>query len=112
MVSPTISGMIIEERDYRIKPGKVGQFVRTYEEFGLPIQEELLGTFLGYFTSEIGELNHVVALWGYESLDDRLVRRDKMAADERWDEYLAMVIELIDVQQTRLLRPTSFSPIQ
>lgn len=104
--------MIIEERDYRIKPGKIGQFVSTYEEHGLPIQRELLGVFLGYFTSEIGELNHVVALWGYPSFEDRLARRAKMMADERWLHYLEMVTELIDTQQTRLLLPTSFSPIK
>ena len=104
--------MIIEERDYRIKPGKIGQFVATYKEHGLPIQQELLGTFLGYFTSEIGELNHVVALWGYESLDDRLARRDRMAADPRWANYLTMVVDLIEHQQTRVLRPTDFSPIK
>lgn len=104
--------MIIEERDYRIKPGKVGQFVSTYEEHDLPIQKELLGTFLGYFTSEIGELNHVVALWGYDSLDDRLVRRDRMMADERWGRYLDRVVDMIDMQQTRVLRPTGFSPIK
>lgn len=104
--------MIIEERDYRIKPGKIGQFVSTYEKHGLPIQQELLGTFLGYFTTEVGELNHVVALWGYEGLDDRLVRRDRMAVDPRWANYLAMVVDLIDVQQTRILRPTAFSPIK
>ena len=104
--------MIIEERDYRMKPGKIGQFVSTYEEFGLPVQKELLGTFLGYFTSEIGELNHVVALWGYDSLDERLRMRDRMMADERWGRYLEMVVDLIDVQHTRILRPTAFSPIK
>lgn len=104
--------MIIEERDYRIKAGKTAQFVETYEKHGLPIQKELLGTFLGYFTTEVGELNHVVALWGYEGLDDRLARRDRMMADPRWQAYLAMVTDLIDVQQTRILRPTSFSPMK
>jgi hypothetical protein len=104
--------MIVEERDYRIKAGKLPQFVGLYEKHGLPIQLELLGKFLGYFTSEIGELNHVVALWGYESLDDRQARRDRMMADPRWQEYLKMVDGLLDVQHTRLLRPTSFSPIR
>lgn len=104
--------MIVEERDYRIKPGKVAEFVATYEQHGLPIQLELLGTFLGYFTSEIGELNHVIALWAYDSLDDRLARRDRMMADPRWQEYLARVTHLLDMQQTRLLRPTAFSPIR
>lgn len=44
--------MIIEERDYRVKAGKLGQFVSLYERHGLPIQLELLGQFLGYFTTE------------------------------------------------------------
>lgn len=104
--------MIVEERDYRIKPGKTGEFVATYEKHGLPIQKELLGTFLGYFTTEIGELNHVVALWGYDGLDDRLARRDRMAADPRWAEYLGLVTDLIEKQETRVLRPTAFSPIK
>lgn len=104
--------MIVEERDYRVKAGKIGQFVSLYEKHGLPIQIELLGKFLGYFTTEIGELNHVVALWGYESLDDRQQRRDRMMADPRWQEYLKMVNGLLDTQNTRLLRPTSFSPIK
>lgn len=104
--------MIVEERDYRVKAGKIGQFVSLYEKHGLPIQIELLGKFLGYFTTEIGELNHVVALWGYESLDDRQQRRDRMMADPRWQEYLKMVDGLLDTQNTRLLRPTSFSPIK
>ena len=86
--------------------------METYEEHGLPIQIELLGDFLGYFTSEIGELNHVVALWGYDSLDDRQVRRDRMMADERWHRYLDMVVDLIDVQHSRILRPTRFSPMK
>lgn len=104
--------MIVEERDYRVKAGKLGRFVGLYEKHGLPIQLELLGKFLGYFTTEIGELNHVVALWGYESLDDRQQRRDRMMADPRWQEYLKMVDGLLDVQNTRLLKPTSFSPIK
>ena len=104
--------MIVEERDYRIKAGHLGEFVGLYEEFGLPIQRELLGTFHGYFTTEAGELNHVVALWSYDSLDDRLARRDRMMADPRWQDYLAKVKGLVEVQTVRFLRPTRFSPIR
>jgi hypothetical protein len=104
--------MIVEERDYRVKAGKLAQFIGLYEHHGLPIQRELLGRFLGYFTTEIGELNHVVAWWAYDSLDDRLARRDRMMADPRWQAYLKMVDGMLDVQQTRILRPTSFSPLK
>lgn len=104
--------MIVEERDYRLKPGKLGLFVSTYEKHGLPLQLKHLGKFLGYFTTEIGELNHVVALWGYEGMDDRARRRAAMLADPEWQEYLGMVADYLDVQNTRILTPSSFSPIR
>lgn len=104
--------MIYEERDYRIKAGKLAEFVKIYGEHGLPLQKEHLGAFIAYFTSEIGELNHVMALWAYESLDDRMARRKRMLADPRWQNYLRMVDGLIDIQSTRILSPVSYSPLQ
>ncbi|WP_375458972.1 NIPSNAP family protein [uncultured Enterovirga sp.] len=104
--------MIVEERDYRVRAGKLASFVSIYGEHGLPIQIEYLGTFHGYFTTEIGELNHVVAWWSYDSLDDRENRRARMMADPRWQAYLAKVDGLLDVQSSRILKPTAFSPLR
>jgi uncharacterized protein YbaA (DUF1428 family) len=104
--------MIVEERDYRVRAGKLKQFVSIYEQHGLAIQKELLGRFHGYFTTESGELNHVVAWWSYDSLDDRAERRKQMLADPRWQEYLAKVDGLLDVQNSRILVPTAFSPLR
>ena len=104
--------MVYEERDYRIKAGKLAQFVKIYGEYGLPLQKKHLGTFVAYFTTEIGELNHVVALWGYESLGDRETRRKAMLADPEWQTYLDRVTDLIDIQTTRILNPVSYSPLQ
>ena len=104
--------MIVEERDYTIRAGKLGTFVGLYGEHGLPIQKQYLGTFLGYFTTEIGELNHVVAWWSYESLSDREERRDRMMKDPNWAGYLAKVDGLIEIQRSRILKPTAFSPIR
>lgn len=104
--------MIYEERDYRIKAGKLGEFVKLYGEFGLPLQKRHLGRFIAYFTTEIGELNHVVALWGYDTLGDRERRRAAMMADPDWHEYLARVDGLIDLQTSRMLNPVPYSPLQ
>lgn len=104
--------MIVEERDYRIRAGFIVDFLEAYEQHGLKIQLELLGTFHGYFTSDIGELNHVVAWWSYESLDERARRRARMMADPRWTDYLARVKGMIDVQNSRILTPTAFSPLR
>lgn len=104
--------MIYEERDYRIRAGKLGEFVQIYGEYGLPLQKQHLGTFIGYFTTEIGELNHVVALWSYQSLDERAAKRKTMLADPAWQDYLKRVDGLIDIQNTRILNPVSYSPLQ
>lgn len=104
--------MIYEERDYHIKPGRLAAFVACYRDHGLELQKKYLGTFVCYFTTEIGELNHVVALWGFNSLDERAAMRKAMLADPAWQDYLARVDGMIERQTTRILTPTDFSPLQ
>ena len=104
--------MIVEERDYTVRAGKLATFVDTYRDHGLQLQLEFLGRFHGYFTSEIGELNHVVAWWSFDSLYDRQARRTRMLADPRWKAYLVLVDGLLQLQTTRILSPVSFSPLR
>ncbi len=104
--------MIVEERIYTLQPGKVPEMVKLYGEEGLALQQKYLGKFLGYFTAESGNLNQIVFLWGYESLDDRAARRSRMAEDPAWQAYLRKVGPLLVTQENRFLRPTAFSPIR
>ncbi|PZU83272.1 MAG: NIPSNAP family protein [Shinella sp.] len=103
--------MLLEERDYRIRAGYLGQFVELYVELGLPIQVRHLGEPVGFFTSDIGELNHFISMWRWESLADRDARRATMLADPGWPKYLASIKGLIDTQNIRFLAPTHFSPM-
>jgi len=104
--------MIVEERIYTLHPGKVPELVRLYGEEGLALQQRHLGKFIGYFTTETGNLNQIVFMWGFESLDDRAQRRERMAQDPDWQRYLAKVTPLLLSQENRILKPTSFSPIR
>ena len=104
--------MIVEERIYTLHPGKVAEMVRLYGEEGLALQERYLDKFIGYFTTETGNLNQVVFMWGFESLDDRAARRERMAQDPAWQRYLAKVTPLLLSQENRILKPTSFSPVR
>lgn len=104
--------MIVEMRTYTLTPGKVGDFLRTYENEGLSIQKRILGNLIGYFTTEIGNVNQIVHMWGYESLDERARRRAQLVADEGWKAYLAKNLPLIQNMETKILLPTSFSPIK
>jgi hypothetical protein len=52
--------MIVEERCYTLKPGTLRIYYEDYDPRGLEIQTGILGNLIGYFHTEIGELNQVV----------------------------------------------------
>ena len=76
--------MIVEERCYTLKPGTVQVYYQDYSARGLKIQQPILGNLIGYFHTEIGELNQIVHMWGYESLAERERRRAVLAANADW----------------------------
>jgi hypothetical protein len=104
--------MIVEERTYTVKPGTVHQYYQDYNPRGLEIQKRILGNLIGYFHTEIGELNQIVHLWGYESLAEREKRRTALAADPDWLSYLQQSPDIIVKMETRILAPAPFSPIR
>jgi hypothetical protein len=104
--------MIVEERIYTLYPGKVPEFVRLYKAEGMAIQTRILGRMVGWFTSEIGPLNQIVHMWGYDSFEERLRRRAEMAADPGWQAYVAKVQPLLLHMENKILIPTEFSPIR
>ena len=103
--------MIIEKRTYTFHPGKVQEFLALYEREGLPLHTKYL-PLIGYFVSEIGTLNQVITMWGYESMADRDTRRAALYADPEWIAFGPKTTPFIQKMETAILRPTSFSPIR
>ena len=104
--------MIVEQRDYHVHTGKLPELVRLYETEGTAIQQEILGTLVGAFTTDVGELSTYTHMWAYESFADREQRRARLAADERWKGFLGKIQPLINTQRNRIMIPTSFSPLR
>jgi len=104
--------MIVEERTYTVKPGTVHVYYKDYDPRGLAIQTRVLGNLIGYFHTEIGELNQIVHLWGYASLAERERRRAALAADPEWLDYLKESPDIIVRMESRILVPAPFSPIR
>jgi hypothetical protein len=100
--------MIVEERIYTMHPGRTADYLAAYEQEGLAIQSRILGSMLGYYTTEIGELNLVIHLWAYENLADRELRRAKLAADAGWKSYVKKIQPMILTQKNRILKPAPF----
>jgi hypothetical protein len=103
--------VILEQRDYHVITGKLPEILRLYESEGIPIQEEILGGFVGAFTTDIGALSTYTTLWRYDTLAEREHRRARLQADPRWRPFLEKIQPLIHTQQNRILVPTSFSPL-
>lgn len=97
--------MIVEQRTYTFFPGNVPVFLSLYEEEGLPVQRLYLKRMLGYYITEVGPLNQLIHLWGYESFEERLEARQKMRADVDFQRYWQKVKPLIQRQETRILLP-------
>lgn len=104
--------MIVEMRTYTFVAGGAPKFFKLYRESGLAVQTRILGNLIGYFTTEIGELNQTVHLWGYDSLDDRQTRRAALSADETWQTFLGQIQPLLLSQENKILLPMEFSPIR
>lgn len=102
--------MIIEQRTYTLKLGAAPLYFSTYEKNGLAVQRRLLGNLVGYYTTDMGELNLVVHQWAYESYADREQRRAKLYGDPEWAAYLAKSRELglIQKQETCVFTPAPF----
>jgi len=79
--------MIVDQRTYTIQIGMLRDFLALYAAEGLAVQTEHLGPPLGYFTTEVGDVNQVVHLWQYTDMADRERRRAQLEADHRWLAY-------------------------
>lgn len=104
--------MIVEERIYRIRNGRMSRYLQLVREEGLAIQQPILGQLVGYFTTEIGVLSQVTHLWAYDDLEDRRRRRQQLADDPRWQAFLPKLAENIEQAENRILLPTDFSPLR
>jgi hypothetical protein len=100
--------MYVEERTYQLLPGRGAEYFRLYQARGMAVQARYLPTMLGYYLSEIGDLNEVVHLWLHESLDGREENRARMRADPEFQAYWEEVRGLVVRQRTRILKPAPF----
>jgi len=102
--------MIVEMRTYALHPGQVANYLRLYEAEGLETQSRILGRLLGYYSTEIGDVNQVVHLWAYDNFEERTKRRAALFADPVWLAYIPKIVGMIVAQESKILNPARFSP--
>lgn len=97
--------MLVEQRIYSLVPGATAEYIEIYEACGRAVQERILGPMLGYYTREVGELNQLLYLWQFSSLDERGRRRAALMADAEFKAFRGRIRHLVLRQENSLLLP-------
>ncbi len=100
--------MIVEERIYTLYPGQANAYLTLYEAEGMAIQGKYLKKMLGYYSTEVGQLNQIVHLWMHDNYEERLSNRQAMRSDPDWQSYWHKVQALIHKQENKFLTPAPF----
>jgi len=104
--------MIYEMRTYTAHPGRLAPWLRLFEETRLPILKRHLGELVAAFTPETGTINQLVQIWAYRDHADRAARRAALWADPDWLDPAKNTSDMLQKQESVLLVPTRFSPLQ
>jgi hypothetical protein len=80
--------MIIDERTYTIQPTRVDDYLALYEKMGRQVQTRILGGFMGFYSVEIGDVNHLVHMWSYENIGERDRLRTELWQNAEWLAYV------------------------
>ena len=97
--------VFVEQRIYTLVPGGTAGYVKVYEACGREVEERILGKMLGYYTRDIGELNQLVYLWQFTSMDERTHRRAALLADPEFKIFRGKIRHLLVKQENSLLIP-------
>lgn len=104
--------MIFEMRTYTIKIGQLNNYINHFEKIGMPIISKY-ATLVGYWHTEIGELNQVIHIWSYNDLNERAQKRDELYKDAEWlSEFIPEAMNMLEKQESKILSASNFSPIK
>ena len=103
--------MIYEMRTYQVQPGKAAEFLKMYQEQGLPLISRY-ARLIGCWTRESGVLNSVVFVWGYDDFGHRTAQRARLGQDREWAAFVPSMLPYLVHQESVFLTPAAFSPLQ
>lgn len=107
---PADAGWVYELRTYRLQPGAVGEWTAHVREI-MPTREKYSKN-IGYWQTEMGQLNEVVHLWAYRDLNERATVRAAVMQDPAWQAYLGKTAPMTVEQRSVILNPAPFSPMR
>ncbi|MEM7405227.1 MAG: NIPSNAP family protein [Pseudomonadota bacterium] len=103
---------VYELRTYDLQVGTLGQVLQLYKDLGWPALES--GGFddnlVGYFTSDVGELNQLVHLWKFDDDETRRAFWKRLFRDEAFMTFAHKLRPFIHRQRNQLLLNAPWGP--
>ena len=104
--------MIFEMRTYTIKIGQLNNYINHFENVGMPIISKY-STLIGYWYTEIGELNQIIQIWSYKDLNERSKKRQELYENDSWlTDFIPNAMLMLEKQESKIINAVSFSPIK
>jgi NIPSNAP len=97
--------MIYEIRTYGLKVGSLAEVEKRYGE--AYEHRKKYSELTAFFHTEIGPLNEIIHIWGYESLEERVRIRAAAAKDANWPPKIQ---EFIMRMRAEIVVPFPFAP--
>jgi hypothetical protein len=108
--SPPAHSAFYELRDHRLHPGMTAQWLEAWSR-GMAVRTRFSKP-VGLWQSDIGELNRMVTLWPYSSLQQRHDVRRAANKDPLWRETVATLATMMQRMEATILVPTEASGLQ
>ncbi len=97
--------MIYEIRTYGLKVGSQAEVIKRYGE--AYEHRKKYSELTAFFSTEIGPLNEIIHIWGYESLEERTRIRGAAAKDSNWPPKIQ---EFIVEMESKIFNAAPFCP--
>ena len=102
--------MIYEHRSYYILPGKLPEFTEVFGTL-IPIFEKYGAKLIGAWQNAVGQNNEFIYILGFEDLNQREKFWQDFRQDEKFKQYQREEPR-VSYLVSRILRPTSYSPLK
>jgi hypothetical protein len=97
--------MIIEMRTYTLRPGSIAE---AEKRFGAALAvREKHSKLAAFWHTEVGPLNQIIHVWGYDNFEHRAAVRAASQKEEGWPPPIR---EFVLEQQSEIFLPAPFSP--
>lgn len=97
---------------FHVKPGMRQEVLDLLETKLLPLYKKHFSYEVGYFTRHYGETDAVLAMWGFDSEQQRMDQISELENDPEYQKESTKLYALINGRESQMLQPTTYSPLR